>query len=506
MKNKKNVESAVVVIFGAGGDLTWRKLVPAFFSQYIAGNLPDKFRILGADLKDMEAEEFRKNLWNRLKEHSRRGSDNKEAWETFSANLFYDKMDFKNKDAYSGLGDHLDSLDKEWDTKAVRVFYLAVPPALIEPIVQGLDKARLQREQERTRIVVEKPFGHDLQSAKDLNSLLKNTFQESQIYRIDHYLGKETVQNILAFRFSNPLFEPIWDRRYVDHVNITVAETLGVEHRGAYYEKAGALRDMVQNHLIQLLCSIAMEPPVSFDADEIRNKKLDLLRSIRKIPHHKVQEFAARGQYDEGWIASEKVPPYREEPDVSPDSNRETFAALKLFVDNWRWQDVPFYLRSGKRLAAHVSEISICFRAVPHQSFPTEAALDQQPSRITVCIQPYEGIVIKFQAKLPGPAMRLKTVDMHFNYQDVFQAPSPDAYETLLVDILEGDATLFMRADQVEMAWSVITPVLEMWEANEPSHFPNYAAGTWGPEDAEVLIAKDGRTWFSPTILKVDTE
>lgn len=249
-----------------------------------------------------------------------------------------------------------------------------------------------------------------------------------------------------------------------------------------------------------------MEPPVSFDADEIRNKKLDVLRSVRKIPHQRVHEFAARGQYDEGWIASEKVLPYRKEQDVSPDSNRETFAALKLFVDNWRWQDVPFYLRSGKRLAEHVSEISIRFRAVPHQSFPTEAALDQQPSRIIVCIQPSEGIVVKFQAKLPGPTMRLKTVDMHFNYQEAFQTPSPDAYETLLVDVLEGEATLFMRADQVEMAWALITPILEVWETSEPSHFPNYAAGTWGPEEAEVLIAKDGCTWFSPTILNVETE
>lgn len=506
MKINKNIESAVVVIFGAGGDLTWRKLIPALFSQYLAGNLPEKFRVMGVDRKELRLEEFRKPKWDNSRKSSRRGSGDKAAWETFAANLFYDKMDFKNLDDYPELAERLNSLDKEWDSKAVRVFYLAVPPALIEPLVQGLDKAHLYRDHERTRIVVEKPFGHNLQSARDLNSLLTKTFRESQIYRIDHYLGKETVQNILAFRFSNPLFEPIWDRRYVDHVNITVAETLGVEHRGAYYEEAGALRDMVQNHLIQLLCLVAMEPPVSFDADEIRNKKLDVLRSIRPISYHQVHEFAARGQYGEGWIESKKVPAYRDEPQVAPDSTRETFAALKLFVDNWRWQDVPFYLRSGKRLGAHVSEISIRFRAAPHQSFPTDASLDQQPARIIACLQPYEGIVIKFQAKLPGPAMRLKTVDMHFSYREAFQTPSPDAYETLLLDVLEGEATLFMRADQVEMAWSLITPILEAWEMNEPSHFPNYASGTWGPEEAEVLIAKDGRTWFSPTILKVETE
>jgi len=334
-----------------------------------------------------------------------------------------------------------------------------------------------------------------------LNRTLSANFLEPQIFRIDHYLGKETVQNILAFRFANALFEPIWDRRYVDHVAITVAEEIGVEHRGGYYDRAGALRDMVQNHLLQLLYLVAMEPPVSFDAEEIRNKKADVLHAVRPISHAAVHDSAARGQYGRGWVKGQTVVAYREEEGVDPDSVTETFAALELFVDNWRWQDVPFYLRTGKRLAKTVSEISIRFRAVPHQSFPPEATLDWLPARLVICIQPNEGIVLKFQAKQPGPRMRLRPVDMRFSYRETFHAPSPDAYETLLWDVMTNDATLFTRADQVEVAWSLLTPVLEVWASSPPSDFVNYTAGTWGPEAAEVLIARDRRSWLQPVVL-----
>jgi glucose-6-phosphate 1-dehydrogenase len=340
-----------------------------------------------------------------------------------------------------------------------------------------------------------------LVSAHSLNQTLNSVFHESQIYRIDHYLGKETVQNILALRFANALFEPIWDRRYIDHVQITVAEDVGVEHRGGYYEQAGALRDMIQNHLLQILCLIAMEPPVSFDADEIRNKKVDVLHAIRPILQEQVNQFAVRGQYGDGWIRGQRVPAYREEPGVVSDSSTETFAALKLYVDNWRWQDVPFYLRTGKRLPGKVSEVSIQFRPVPHQSFPPPAVKGWQANRLVVHIQPEEGTLLRIQAKEPGLTMYLSPVDMRFTYKEAFETPPPEAYETLLLDVILGDAMLFMRADQVEAAWSIVTPVLDGWQMIPPD-FPNYSAGSWGPEAATTLIAKDRKKWLLPTVLE----
>jgi glucose-6-phosphate 1-dehydrogenase len=382
-------------------------------------------------------------------------------------------------------------LEKGWRGQASRIFHLATPPIMVGVIPDQLARAGLNEDRTHARIVVEKPIGHDLDSARELNRTLMKSFHESQIFRIDHYLGKETVQNILAFRFANPLFEPIWNRRYVDHVTITAAETVGVGHRGGYYEHAGALRDMVQNHLMQLLCLVAMEPMASFEADELRDKKLDVLHAVRRITPGAVHRCAVRGQYGPGTVTGKKVRGYRQEENVSRRSQTETYAALNLFVDNWRWEGVPFYLRTGKCLAEQRSEIVIQFRDVPHQLFPHEATRDWHPSRLVMSIQPEEAIVLGFQAKRPGPQMELRPVQMHFNYRESFSIPSPDAYETLLWDVINNDPTLFMRADQVEAAWDLLMPILDVWAKHPARNFPNYAAGSWGPTAAAKFFAGD---------------
>jgi glucose-6-phosphate 1-dehydrogenase len=498
MKTNDPLEPNIFVIFGGAGDLTWRKLMPALFDLSQSHSIPVHFSIIAVDRVELSVEALRKRLHEGVKEFARGGKTSVKEWNQFSRHIRYLQGDFKGSATYTELSDQCANLEKEWGSKAERIFYMATPPSLFGEIPRFLDHAGLAADRERARIVIEKPIGYDLESALALNRTLASGFQESQIFRIDHYLGKETVQNILAFRFANPLFEPIWNRRYVDYVTITVAEEVGVEHRGGYYDGAGALRDMVQNHLMQLLCLVAMEPMVSFEADEIRNKKVDVLHAVRPIPHHAVHQSAVRGQYDKGWIGGKKVCAYREEDGVPPDSQTETFAALRLFVDNWRWQDVPFYLRTGKRLARQVSEVAIQFRAVPHQSFPPEATLDWQPSRLVMSIHPDEGIVLRFQAKHPGPKMQLRSVDMRFNYREAFAAPLPDAYETLLWDVINNDATLFMRADQVEAAWRLLMPVIEAWKASPPSDFPNYAGGTWGPDATQGLLAHQGHSWPLP--------
>ena len=500
MEKLPNHNPVVFVIFGAGGDLTRRKLIPALYSLFRDQWLPDRFAIMGIDLKPMNDEEFRNNLREGIGEFSRHGLADAGSWENFAASLSYRTADFADPDVYRELANHLAELDSRWNAEATRVYYLATPPQMIEIIPNRLGMAGLARDCRKARIVVEKPFGKDLASARILNQILTAAFGESQIYRIDHYLGKETVQNILAFRFANALFEPVWDRRYIDNIQITVAEQVGVEHRGAYYDHTGALRDMVQNHLIQILCLIAMEPPVSFEADEIRNKKTDVLHAIRPLHPDHVHENAARGQYDAGWIQGTHVPAYRDEPGVQCDSTTETFAAVKLFLDNWRWKDVPFYLRTGKRFPVRISEVSIQFRPVPHQSFPATAIRDFQPNRLMLRIQPEEGILLRFQAKRPGFQVHLSPVDMHFFYREAFKSDPPEAYETLLVDVMRGDGTLFKRADQIEAAWSIITPILQAWELSSPPDFPNYSAGTWVVEPAATLIARDGRNWLMPSI------
>jgi glucose-6-phosphate 1-dehydrogenase len=500
MKADDPLEATVFVIFGGAGDLTWRKLVPALFDLSQDRSMPARFSIIAVDRADLSDEKLRRRLHDGVKKFSRQGMAKPAEWREFSGHIHYQQGDFKKLHTYTALGEHCARLEKGWGAKAHHVFYMATPPSMFGEIPKYLGRAGLTRDRERVRIVIEKPIGYDLRSALALNAVLAANFEESQIFRIDHYLGKETVQNILAFRFANPLFEPIWNRRYVDCVTITAVEAVGVEHRGSYYEHAGALRDMVQNHLMQLLCLVAMEPMVSFEADEIRNKKVDVLHAVRPIPRDAVHECVVRGQYGPGWIGSEKVPGYREEAGVSPDSQTETFVALRLFIDNWRWQDVPFYLRTGKRLTRQASEIAIHFRGVPHQSFPPESTLDWQSSRLVMSIQPDEGIVLRFQAKHPGSKMHLQTVEMKFNYQEAFAIRSPDAYETLLWDVMKNDATLFMRADQVEAAWQLLMPVLDAWAIAPPGDFPNYAAGTWGPEDVQGLLAQ-GHSWPLPTEL-----
>lgn len=503
MTNHSQSSAAVVfIIFGGAGDLTMRKLIPALHNLFLDKNLPDKFKIITIDRGDYADSQLNKRLHEGVNTFSRRGKVKEKEWKEFTDHINFYKGDFVDSHTYSNLDKELKNIDQTWNTSAIHIFYLATPPSMFGVISTKLGEAGLGEDRERARIVVEKPIGNNLESARSLNQTFTKYFKESQIFRIDHYLGKETVQNILAFRFANPMFEPIWNRRYIDRVTITVAEEVGVENRGGYYEKAGALRDMVQNHLLQLLCSIAMEPPVSFAADEIRNKKIDVLQAIHPISLDEVHLCAARGQYDSGWIRGNPVPAYRQENGVSSTSNTETFAALKLSVDNWRWQDVPFYLRTGKRLSKQISEISIFFRAVPHKSFPPESTLDWQPARLVICIQPQEGIILKFRAKQPGPKLYLRPVDMSFSYKEMFKIPSADAYETLLWDLIRHDSTLFMRGDQVEMAWQILMPILEVWSNTPPSDFPNYKAGTWGPESAEALLARDGYMWMHPALLK----
>lgn len=496
-----NLHPTIFLIFGGTGDLNHRKITPALYNLFLDGWLPAEFAIIGTGRTELTDEQFRTNLLEGVNQFSRKGKAGKAKWKEFAARITYQISNIKEAKAYTEFAEKIAEYAHDWNQEPTIVYYLAVSPGFFPVIAEHIAKSKLADSLASTRIVIEKPFGRDLESAQQLNALLGGTFDESQIYRIDHYLGKETVQNILAFRFANALFEHTWNRNYIDHVQISVSEQLGVESRGDFYETAGALRDMVQNHLFQLLCLVAMEPPVSYQADEIRNRKVDVLNAVRPIRPEEVSQYAVRGQYDAGWMEGKKVKAYREEEDVAKDSNQLTFAAVKIFIDNWRWQGVPFYLRTGKRLSETDSVITIQFKPVPHQSFPPEAMANWQPNRLILNIQPCMGIKMQFQAKRPGLEMVLHPVEMQFSYTDFEKAGepaegTPEAYETLLLDITKGDSTLFMRADQVEAAWRVLMPIIDAWEASPPADFPNYEAGTRGPAEADALIAKYGHTWM----------
>lgn len=499
MKTESKLTPVSLVIFGATGDLTWRKLIPALYNLFLDNLLPEKFAICGVYRKPLEVEEWRQYLHEGTDQFSRRGKTDDSQWQAFAGHLTAHRCDdFNDGETYTALGKFLTEQEKAWGEQGARIFYLATPPTLVETIVGQLHQARLIKKHPNGRVVVEKPFGSDLESARALNRSLRKFLDESQIYRIDHYLGKETVQNILAFRFANLFFEPIWNRNYIDHVQITVAEQIGVEHRGHYYDRTGAVRDMIQNHLLQLLCLIAMEPPIAFSAEEIRDRKVEVLRALRPIPEDQVGLHAVRSQYVSGWIKGKQVPGYRSEPGIETDSTTETFAALKLFVDNWRWQDVPFYLRTGKRMPQKVSQIVIQMCPIPHRAFPPSTSFNWRSNRIIIEIQPHDAITQCLQVKHPGPGMQLSTHDMIFRYTDAFKSSLPEAYETLLLDVVKGDATLFMRADQVSYAWSVVDTILQVWEGPAHVDLPTYAAGSWGPENAETLIARDGHSWANP--------
>jgi glucose-6-phosphate 1-dehydrogenase len=489
-----------MAIFGAGGDLTKRKLIPAIYNLAKEKLLPDHFAIVGVSLEKYSTEEFRKRLSDEIKEYAAEEVDQR-SWDWFTQRIYYISGDFKDPQLYQELKNLLAQVDKDQGTQGNALFYLATSPEFFPIVAKQLGAAGLTKEEGRNwrRVVIEKPFGHDLASAIALNRALCEVMDEDQIFRIDHYLGKETVQNILAFRFANGIFEPVWNRRYVDHVQVTVSEQLGVEMRGGYYEQAGALRDMVPNHIFQLITLCAMEPPISFDAQAVHDEQTKILRAFQPLTPEKVLDHAVRGQYDDGAIDGQTVPAYRAEPHVNPQSNTPTFVAMSLQIDNWRWAGVPFYLRTGKRLAKRMSQIVVRFRRPPLVLFRKTSIENINPNELVINIQPDEGISLSFEAKVPGPVVRLGAVDMDFQYSDYFGSPPSTGYETLLYDCMTGDPTLFQRADMVEAAWAVVQPILDVWAALPARDFPNYAAGSWGPAQAFDLLRRDGREWRAHT-------
>ncbi|MGI8432107.1 MAG: glucose-6-phosphate dehydrogenase [Chthoniobacterales bacterium] len=496
LSNKAVPQPCAVVIFGATGDLTHRKLVPALYNIAADGELPPAVAVIGFARRPKTDDEFRKEMGEATRKFSRQ-TVRDEIWDKFADALYYHQSEFGDEAGYKTLAERLDKLDEESGTRGNRLFYFAASPDAFETIIENLQKAGLNKARKGSwaRVILEKPFGTDLASAKHLNEVVQSAFSENQTYRIDHFLGKETAQNILVLRFANAIFEPLWNGDHIDHVQITAAETLGVEKRAGYYEGAGALRDMVQNHLLQLLCLVAMEPPTDLGADSIRDEKVKVVRSIRRFEGEHIGRDVVRGQYSEGAIAGKPVAAYRAENGVAPESQTETYVALKLRVDSWRWANVPFYIRVGKRLPKSGTEISVHFKKAPQVLFNRESeALDQNV--LVIRIQPDEGISLRMQAKVPGTSFRIESVKMDFHYGTSFGKASPEAYERLLLDAMSGDATLFARRDEVEQAWSVIDPLEEAWIAKEGAPIlATYPAGSWGPEEADELLARDGRTW-----------
>ena len=492
----KPADPCVMVIFGATGDLTKRKLFPALYNLAKSNLLSREFAIVCTGRTETTTEAFREQISQDIKKFAT-SEVTDEIWDWFKQRIYYIGGDVKSADFYQKLRELLAQVDQSHGTRRNYFYYLAIAPQFFGEVVRQLTAAGLTQEENHQwrRVIIEKPFGHDLKSARALNAEIRQVIDERQIYRIDHYLGKETVQNLLVFRFGNGLFEPIWNRRYIDHVQITASETVGVEKRGGYYETSGAMRDMIPNHLFQLVSLTAMEPPISFDANAVRDEQSKVLHAIAPILPEEVLTRAVRGQYGEGLVKGEKALGYRQEEQVSPTSATETYVALKLTVDNWRWAGVPFYLRTGKHLPKRVTEIAIQFKSAPLMLFRDTGIDRLRTNRLVIHIQPDEGISLRFGAKIPGPIMRIGAVEMDFNYIDYFGSVPSTGYERLLYDCMVGDATLFQRADMVEAGWRVIEPVLDVWKALPPRSFPNYPAGTWGPKEADELLERDGREW-----------
>jgi glucose-6-phosphate 1-dehydrogenase len=477
----------VLVIFGASGDLAHRKLIPALYALMVRRLLPPRFAIVGVARSEGSDESYRVDMKEAVQKYAR-DEFREDIWNELSENMHYLATDFADEGGEEELDRLVARLDTENDLGGNRVYYLAVPPVAFPTIVEALGKRKSAKGW--TRLIVEKPFGHDLASARQLNELLMQHFTEDEVFRIDHYLGKETVQNMLALRFANGIFEPIWNRQFIDHVQITVAESIGIEGRAAYYESAGAIRDIFQNHLLQLLALTAMEPPIDFTAESVRNEKVKVLRAL----HTPGPKSVVRGQYGRGFVEGEEVPAYREEPGVAPDSMTETYVAAKLYVDNWRWADTPFYVRMGKRLARRETTIAIQFKRAPHPPFEETSAEGLRPNVLLVHVQPDEGVSLAIGAKVPGQGLQIRTVHMDFLYGGAFRTSLPEAYERLILDTLLGDGTLFTRSDEVEEQWLLVDAIVAAWQRDRPS-FPNYAAGTWGPPSADDLVHRDGRSW-----------
>jgi glucose-6-phosphate 1-dehydrogenase len=486
-------EPCVLVLFGATGDLAHRKVIPALYQLWRTNLLPHEFVLVAIGRRPYDDATFRAEIRASLELYSRVLPLDLDAWESFAQRIDYHRLDFDDTDGFDALATTLDAYDEEHGTRGNRLYYLATQPSQFAELIAQLGRAGLDHERHDggwRRVVIEKPFGHDLDSAKRLNREVGKVFRESQIYRIDHYLGKETVRNLLVFRFGNGIFEPLWNRRYVDHVQITVAESIGIENRGAFYEQTGASRDVLQNHLLQIVSLVAMEPPATFEANALRDEKVKVLRAITSDPATDV----VRGQYGPGWVSATQVPGYREEHDVDPESETETFVAARLTIDDWRWSGVPFYVRTGKRLPKRATEIAIQYREVPHRLFQDEGVAPDA-NLLAIRIQPDEGIMLRFGAKVPGLRLDVRAVTMDFTYGSAFNVDSPDAYETLILDALQGDASLFTRADEVEEAWGIVDPIIDTWASSPAPKLPNYDAGTWGPEAADALIEQDGRHW-----------